>query len=376
MAYSSVSSTEYDHQVDTCKEFFARMKQLEIDITGFDAYRVIAQMCYMVNHQQWVRDSDPFRFLIRGTSGDKVFNIEPNPTLHQPGNGRVSLQGKKGKSWVQISKILIGMEGRMPPHSFATKLMTLFQDNQQIFQEEDIIAEVYALLLFEIARRFHRKLNSPTQKSFDCLPIGVAIVRMLKLFRYVPKGFQDFEKDGVCFDIFLRQPEDRTKAIERINEAYKKAHKHLPSADKETDLKTQLEDMYCRKPSQEKAETDDEDAQGADVKGITESLKGMSASSSSVSFYWILSIVVQVCVKHGLHVEHDLPNWIVVVLQKLERDTKYAVRIKKFDRLNYVRLYEKEIDKVRLKHKFPRGEGGGGWILMNIYREEAEVTNW
>ena len=254
--------------------------------------------------------------------------------------------------------------------------MTLFQDNQQIFQEEDIIAEVYALLLFEIARRFHRKLNSPTQKSFDCLPIGVAIVRMLKLFRYVPKGFQDFEKDGVCFDIFLRQPEDRTKAIERINEAYKKAHKHLPSADKETDLKTQLEDMYCRKPSQEKAETDDEDAQGADVKGITESLKGMSASSSSVSFYWILSIVVQVCVKHGLHVEHDLPNWIVVVLQKLERDTKYAVRIKKFDRLNYVRLYEKEIDKVRLKHKFPRGEGGGGWILMNIYREEAEVTNW
>ena len=70
---------------------------------------------------------------------------------------------------------------------FWEDLQKLFRDNTSADSIPDVALEVYLMLLFEIARRLVRQpdqkpsggATAGKKEALDCLPIGVAIARML-----------------------------------------------------------------------------------------------------------------------------------------------------------------------------------------------------
>jgi hypothetical protein len=121
-------------------------------------------------------------------SMDKIFKLKRIITDNQPGNGLVSVlhwssvteeYDDWGKSHATINKALT--QTCTSPKTFANVIQKLFKDNSEIGLQEDIIAEEYFLLLFEIARRLSNKKNKTEEgKALDDLPIGSAIARKIK----------------------------------------------------------------------------------------------------------------------------------------------------------------------------------------------------
>ena len=119
---------------------------------------------------------------------DKIFKLKRIITDNQPGNGLVSVlhwssvteeYDDWGKSHATINKALT--QTCTSPKTFANVIQKLFKDNSEIGLQEDIIAEEYFLLLFEIARRLSNKKNKTEEgKALDDLPIGSAIARKIK----------------------------------------------------------------------------------------------------------------------------------------------------------------------------------------------------
>lgn len=246
MAKSSVSSTDYDRQVTACEKFFEddiqkveELERGEIVITGLDAYSVVAQLKYMVNHRWDI----PFHLLIKGK---KVFLVTPSAKQHQPGNGVVSLNDSYGKSWKSVSKEL---QKGIDPALFAIQMKELFLNNQGILTASNATAEAYALLLFEIARRLHRidgNSYTPRKKELDRLPIGVAIMRIVKLFEEKKiTSFNDVFQAGGEFYCFAGTAGERKTAIDRINRLYEDSF-----GGNATDYERELKEMFIRKPDE------------------------------------------------------------------------------------------------------------------------------
>lgn len=126
-------------------------------------------------------------------------NIQRKETLlffnkteeQQPGDGVVSImylkgkrrkryQSRKAKSYNTLINDLIQV--KTSSKTFAKVIQKLFKDSSEITQRDTAIAEMYFLLLFEIARRGSNKEDKTDEgKRLDELPIGSAIVGIIKL---------------------------------------------------------------------------------------------------------------------------------------------------------------------------------------------------
>lgn len=188
------------------------------DITGQSAIDVIATITGIINDpSKWPTESSKgvektssagkqpgkntpnvkktvkdFYFVInpgnKGKDTCTMFKLRPNPkSRNQPANGIISImylngegyQSRRPKSYSALIEDLV--QAHISPKKLAKVIQKLFKDNSEILQKHAAIAEMYFLLLFEIARRLSREKNKTEEgERLDKLPIGSAIVRIIK----------------------------------------------------------------------------------------------------------------------------------------------------------------------------------------------------
>ena len=257
MAASSGNTEVFDCQVKACEEFFQKplpkvqnLKPLEkddipenakrfegpiYDITRFDAREVVALLSRIVNDREHFKMNQTFYLLLRNGQENKpdeiyqeLFKLKARPTKHQPGNAMVFLCPRETKR-TEPAKKYDELNGALKAYyeadtaSFARDIRELFKNNavaNNSFPQAKF--EVYMILLFEVARRLV-ELEEPSEKKeqFDVLPIGSAIARIVKLLELGIKDtctFEDVFLPKSKFHCFTGKPEDRRKAIDKINE--------------------------------------------------------------------------------------------------------------------------------------------------------------
>ena len=257
MAASSGNIDEFDCQVKACEEFFQKplpkvqnLKPLEndnipenakrftgpiYDITGFDARQVVALLSRIVNDRQQFTTGKTFYLLLCNGLGnvpeavEELFRLKASPTKHQPGNAIVLLRPRGHKLFRGNANKYDELNGALKAHyekdttSFSRDIMKLFKNNAVDSKDFPRAAiEVYMILLFEIARRLVA-LEDPSDMKvqYDVLPIGTAIARVVKLLALGIKDictFDDVFLPGHKFHCFTGKPEQRRKAIDKINE--------------------------------------------------------------------------------------------------------------------------------------------------------------
>ena len=204
------------------------------DITGFDAHHVVAVLVSIVNDKEQFTKNKNFYMLLHNSHAkptdeiEELFRLKASPTAHQPGNAIVFLRPRGRKKFTTTAKKYDELNGALKAQyeedtaSFARHIKELFKDNavaNKDFHQATI--EVYLLFLFEIARRLVA-LEKPSEKKkqYDVLPIGSAILRFVKLLELGSKEictFEDVFLPGGIFHCFTGKPQDRRKAIDKIN---------------------------------------------------------------------------------------------------------------------------------------------------------------
>ena len=198
-----------------------------------------------------------FYFVINPENKDSctMFKLRPNPTRNQPGNGVISImylkgkrrkryQSKRPKSYSTLIKDLV--QAGISPETLATVIQKLFKDNSEIAREHAAIAEMYVLLLFEIARRRSREKNKTGEgERLDKLPIGSAIVRIIKQLSETNETADLTEMLLRHSKCFKSHASTREKSIIELND---KNRNKLPSNSKITVnfCVKELEGMYCK----------------------------------------------------------------------------------------------------------------------------------
>ena len=248
MAASNGNTDVYDCQVKACEEFFQeeirkvqnikplekdeKVKRTLYDITSFDAREVVALLSRIVNDRDQFTANKTFYLLLSNgqeNKTDELFRLTARPTKHQPGNAIVFLRPRGKKTFTAPAKKYDELNGALKADynedtaSFARDIMKSFKNNAVDSKDFPPAAiEVYMILLFEIARRLV-ELEDPSDKKvqYDVLPIGSAIARIVKLLALGIKDictFDDVFLPGHKFHCFTGKPEERRKAIDKINE--------------------------------------------------------------------------------------------------------------------------------------------------------------
>ena len=237
-----------DYQLNACKTFFLENYQFEqfkdevtvasvkleepvYNITKFDAHKVVALLSQIVNNRGQFVDDNAFYFLIRkGEENKQLFRLTANPSKDHPGNGSVSRLLSWEGSYFRAathSYLNSALRGhyRKDTKSFASDMKKLFLNNEVVNEKDfpQVTIEAYMILLFEIARRSVTSVENPSEKKkqLDDLPIGSAIAGLLKLLELGSEDictFDDVFSRKDRFYCFAGEPEERRKAINRMNE--------------------------------------------------------------------------------------------------------------------------------------------------------------
>ena len=293
MAACSGNTGVFDCQVKVCKKFLQQLYEVQdlrplqnhdipkkaktfkpmYDITGFDAFKVVALLCRIVNDTKQFTTGKTFYLLIRNgqeceandeteepSSSQKskqageikeLFQLEALPSVDQPGNGKVyrlpkgSASFAGGKSYNQLYPILTEFY-KEDTESFALHIRSLFQSNTVVTHGSPATIEVYMLLLFEIARRLvNEKTPSERKKKLDNLPIGSAITNLVELLERKKCTFKDvFQGKYYCF---TGEPDERRQVIDSIN---KTIFEHAANI-KYKQIYEELEKMFCSEETRE-----------------------------------------------------------------------------------------------------------------------------
>ena len=212
-----------------------------LDITGMDGRDVVQVLTIVVNKNGATDEStswyarETYYLKIQHRNGGVLFRLSTEPKQHHPGNGIIVMCPRGGdccpenrKPYLTINNLLKNNYGKNTT-LFAQHIQDLFLNNESIARVPEITAEVYMVLLFEIARRFveTNPFRSLLKESFDKLPISVAIAKILKLFQE-DKGllFDDVFTHQGSFHIFTGSAEKRRENIKKIHERYKKTVKN------------------------------------------------------------------------------------------------------------------------------------------------------
>lgn len=294
MAACSGNTGVFDCQVKVCKEFLQQLYEVEdlrplknhdipqkaktfkpmYDITGFDAFKVVALLCRIVNDRKQFTTGKTFYLLIRNgqeceandeteepsssqeskQAGEikELFQLEALPSVDQPGNGRVSRLPKGsasfegGKSYNALCRNLTQIDAEDTESRFASQIRNLFQCNTVVTNAFPETTDVYMLWLFEIARRLvNEKTPSERKKKLDNLPIGSAITKLVELLERKKCTFKDvFQGKYYCF---AGEPDERRQVIDSIN---KTIFEHAPNM-KYKQIYEELEKMFCSEETRE-----------------------------------------------------------------------------------------------------------------------------
>lgn len=210
-------------------------------IAGWDASKVVALLSCIVN--QWKINQTYYLLLDEPGCNNshnefEVFRLTARPTNNQPGNGIFVMRPSRHKKFPPAKKYdeitgaiaaeyESGQMGETSNQRFWEDIQKLFHNNTSVDSIPGITYEAYLLLLFEIARRLVRGKPNQTpsdymtaskQEAFDCLPVGVAIARMLVIkpdFRKVFLKGEDFD----CFSV--PSPAERRNRIINVNKTFR-----------------------------------------------------------------------------------------------------------------------------------------------------------
>ena len=209
------------------REFEVPKASNTYNVTGMSAAQVIAVLKSIVNNREglygYIR-GNVFTFKIEGPQTIS-FTLEAYPTSNQPGNGRIQRNGI-GRSYKNLTQKLNSWY-QNDTETFAKDMKRVFKDNSKLLGCENVIQDVYILLLFEIGRRLVDYENVPEgrradRQAYDSLPISEAITKIMKLFEMKRCSFKDvFHPDGK-FHCFAGSPGKRECAINELesNEKY------------------------------------------------------------------------------------------------------------------------------------------------------------
>ena len=232
--------------VDPSKRFLEELQEIPAkhwNITSMNAATVISVLKSIVNDREKFKDGAKFTFNIKGDEETILFTLEASPTDKQPGNGIIRRRNPRGGEDIHRSydKELIDVlkQQYRCTEKFAQHIRCVFKNNSELFKcGNEIIQDVYILLLFEIGRRLVDDENVleehlTDKQAYDSLPVSEAITRIVKLFEAKKCSFEDFfDKEGEfhCFSDeagnrrFSGRPstkrEDAIKKLLQVNEKY------------------------------------------------------------------------------------------------------------------------------------------------------------
>jgi len=219
------------------------------DITGFNGPSVVSLLTKIVNDEDKFKQGKTLYFLIRNGSGVKVlYRLQPKPTEKKPGNGFFAAAHNPevqpvfhGKNYNELN-FFFKQHYVTNTKSFAQDIKKLFENNIQNEDIPETTMEVYMLLLFEIARQLVN-VKKPKKEALTDLPIGSAVARLIKLLELGKSTFDEVFLPKGEFHCFTGEPDDRRKAIEKINVA---SEEMAPVPEEE------LREMFC--PEKQQAE--------------------------------------------------------------------------------------------------------------------------
>ena len=172
-----MAATPYHRQIKACSKYFdVDPRDLpyvyEIDITGWDAHKVVRLLKSIVNKQDYRDRTSVFEFKIKPPdqhSAPSFFRLHPNSTDSgsQPGNGLISYlqvrvdtnttiktqHGYRDLNDLLTKTYLSKETGEEETHRFALDIEKVFRDNSEIYNVPSATAEAYMILLLEIGRR-------------------------------------------------------------------------------------------------------------------------------------------------------------------------------------------------------------------------------
>jgi len=197
------------------------------DITGKSAAHVIAIFKLIVNNrkgQYKFSKEKAFTFNIGKPPAFISFKLKAKPTDDQPGNGvfRVRRNHVKKRKCHKYDEELVKELTKWYPNTkvFAEEIQRFFKDNSDLPQSgNEIIQDVYILLLFEVGRRLVKDSEEHTdrKKALDNLPMSQAITTIVKLFEQEECRFEDvFLIRGKFHCFTARSPKKRKEAIEQL----------------------------------------------------------------------------------------------------------------------------------------------------------------
>ena len=266
---------------DASKKFIHELKVVEAsntwNITGKSAAHVIAIFKSMVNNrkgQYGYCSTKKFEFKI-GNSPTIKFELETNPSYDQPGNGRITRNGK-ALTYENLAKKL-SQQYDNDTEGFAKDVKRVFKDNLKLLKgANEILQDVYILLLFEIGRRLVDDKNvsqlTPRKQAYDSLPISAAITIIVKLFEMKRCSFNDVFYPNGKFNCLSGEPETRRDAINLLRTQLEKLNLE--------DLKELFHVEEDEKSPEDTTSKDNESSEGA-VSVVTGGVKALSLSEGS-----------------------------------------------------------------------------------------------
>ena len=252
------------------KQFIESLDNLEYlaasdtyDITGKSAAQVIAILKSVVNNRKQYeykkgRKEQVFTFNIYLVGQPKIsFELKAMPSTDQPGNGviwRKDPNDLNNRISYRYNKTLVNKLEKQYSNNtkkFAQDIKRVFKNNSELFNcGNEIIKDVYFLLLFEIGRRLVKDAPnySLKKRNLDNLQISEAITKIVKLFEEKACGFKDVFLQNERYHCFSGEPDERREAIRALQ--FK-----------------EIKELFCEKEEEESSQdttgTDNESSEGA-----------------------------------------------------------------------------------------------------------------
>ena len=274
------------------KQFIESLDNLEVpaasdtyNITGKSAAQVIAILKSMVNRKGKgfsYRHGKVFTFNICRDDQPKIsFQLKAIFYEDQPGNGFISRRDPRDRREslsIKYDNVLVDKlkdQYSSDTKKFAQDIKRVFKDNSELLQwENEIIQDVYFLMLFEIGRRLVKDDPESTlrKKKLDNLRISEAITKIVKLFDNEACRFEDVFIKGKKFHCFSGELKTRQGAISLLLTQLEEL--------KLEDLKELFHVEEDKKSPEDTTSKDNESSEEA-VSAVTGGVKALSLSEGS-----------------------------------------------------------------------------------------------
>lgn len=233
---AKASKEEYKRQCEANEIFFAKeapmydlsdyTESLEdtctFDITGMKAAAIVNLLRCVIEKYRTAEDSGPFLFRF---AEDKKFRLELMPTAGQPGNGLIRVVGKiKYYTYPEMNEVL--QRAGVTNKGLGDMLFKLNTQGikSALFNDISPMNELHFMLLFDIARRLVRGLNSKpisTDPTVDKVPNGFVISRMIELLHQNEVNFGEVLSFQGQYNPFVEiNPVLKKKKISLLNGLY------------------------------------------------------------------------------------------------------------------------------------------------------------